>query len=48
VKRLLTDMRLVKDKVMDGGTGGGGSARGGLPGDHAMLAGRPIMGYRCM
>jgi hypothetical protein len=24
VKRLLTDMRLVKDKVMDGGAGGSG------------------------
>ena len=31
-----------------GGGGGGGTGRMMAPGDHAMLAARPITGYRCM
>ncbi|KXZ56431.1 hypothetical protein GPECTOR_1g384 [Gonium pectorale] len=47
VKRLATDVRLMKDKVMEPIPVNSG--RHGLPpGDHAMLAGRPITGYRCM
>ncbi|KAG2440350.1 hypothetical protein HXX76_004455 [Chlamydomonas incerta] len=52
VKRLATDVRLLRDKLMDGagggGGGGGGTGRMMAPGDHAMLAARPITGYRCM
>ncbi|KAG2455112.1 hypothetical protein HYH02_000932 [Chlamydomonas schloesseri] len=46
VKRLATDVRLLRDKLMDGA--GGGTGRLMTPGDHAMLAARPITGYRCM
>ncbi|PNH12269.1 hypothetical protein TSOC_000760 [Tetrabaena socialis] len=45
LKRLATDVRLIKDKSTD--TSAAGTGRNPL-GDHAMLASRPIVGYRCM
>ncbi|KAG2499133.1 hypothetical protein HYH03_002716 [Edaphochlamys debaryana] len=50
VKRLGTDVRLMKDKLVNADAfGGGGTGKHSMaPGDHAMLAARPITGYRCM
>ncbi|GFR41375.1 hypothetical protein Agub_g2058, partial [Astrephomene gubernaculifera] len=46
VKRLATDVRLMKDKVIDPVAVLPNPRMN--PGDHAMLAARPITGYRCM
>ncbi|GLC35979.1 hypothetical protein PLESTB_000525600 [Pleodorina starrii] len=49
VKRLNTDVRVMKDKLVEPTVGLSLSgARISPPGDHAMLAARPITGYRCM
>ncbi|GIL72562.1 hypothetical protein Vretimale_4311 [Volvox reticuliferus] len=48
VKRLNTDVRLMKDKLIEPATTLGVSGSRIPPGDHAMLAARPITGYRCM
>ncbi|EFJ44837.1 hypothetical protein VOLCADRAFT_106223 [Volvox carteri f. nagariensis] len=49
VKRLNTDVRLMKDKLIEPPPALAlAGSRLVAPGDHAMLAARPITGYRCM
>ncbi|GLI68785.1 hypothetical protein VaNZ11_013278 [Volvox africanus] len=48
VKRLNTDVRLMRDKLIEPAATLAISGSRIPPGDHAMLAARPITGYRCM
>ncbi len=47
LRRLSREVRAMKDRQGDGGAGALGTGRL-ADGDHAMLSGKPLLGYRCM